>query len=78
MKGITTTKTSKMPTNSDDEGGMFDVADKIDTLRMATAQAIIRISPLTSKFIKEGKTPKGNIFTWQECRPPKQQKRHQI
>ena len=63
LKGITTTKTSKMPTNSDDEGGMFDVADKIDTLRMATAQAIIRINPLTSKFIKEGKTPKGNIFT---------------
>jgi cyclic pyranopterin phosphate synthase len=62
LKGITTTKTSKMPTNSDDDGGMFDVADKIDTLRMATAQAIIRINPLTSKFIKEGKTPKGNIF----------------
>jgi cyclic pyranopterin monophosphate synthase len=62
LKGITTTKTSKMPAISDDDGGMFDVADKIDTLRMATAQAIIRINPLTSKFIKEGKTPKGNIF----------------
>jgi cyclic pyranopterin monophosphate synthase len=62
LKGITITKTSKMPAISDDDGGMFDVADKIDTLRMATAQAIIRINPLTSKFIKEGKTPKGNIF----------------
>ncbi|HEX6029443.1 MAG TPA: bifunctional molybdenum cofactor biosynthesis protein MoaC/MoaB [Nitrososphaeraceae archaeon] len=43
-------------------GGMFDVADKSDTLRLATAQAVVRISPLTSKLIKEGKSPKGNIF----------------
>jgi molybdenum cofactor biosynthesis enzyme len=49
--------------------GMFDVADKIDTLRMATAQAIIRINPLTSKFIKEGKTPRVT-FSRQEYRPP--------
>ena len=42
--------------------GMFDVADKSDTLRIATAQAVIRITPLTSKMIKEGRTPKGNIF----------------
>jgi molybdenum cofactor biosynthesis protein MoaC len=41
--------------------GMFDVADKSDTLRIATAQAVIKISPLTSKLIKEGKSPKGNI-----------------
>lgn len=43
-------------------GGMFDVTDKSDTLRLATAQAVVRISPLTSKLIKEGKSPKGNIF----------------
>ncbi len=42
--------------------GMFDVADKSDTLRLATAQAVIRITPLASKLIKEGRTPKGNIF----------------
>lgn len=41
---------------------MFDVADKSDTLRLATAQAVIRITPLASKLIKEGRTPKGNIF----------------
>ncbi len=46
----------------DGGGGMFDVADKSDTLRLATAQAVVRISPLTSKLIKEGKSPKGNIF----------------
>jgi cyclic pyranopterin phosphate synthase len=44
------------------DGGMFDVADKSDTLRLATAQAVVRISPLTSKLIKEGKSPKGDIF----------------
>lgn len=42
--------------------GMFDVADKSDTLRLATAQAVIRITSRTSKLIKEGRTPKGNIF----------------
>ena len=46
----------------DGRGGMFDVADKSDTLRLATAQAVVRISPLTLKLIKEGKSPKGNIF----------------
>jgi cyclic pyranopterin monophosphate synthase len=43
-------------------GGMFDVADKSDTLRLATALAVVRISPLTLKLIKEGKSPKGDIF----------------
>jgi cyclic pyranopterin phosphate synthase len=51
-----------MPAISDNDGGMFDVADKIDTLRTATAQAIIKINPQTLKIIKEGKIPKGNIF----------------
>jgi len=62
LKGISTTKTSRMPAISDNDGGMFDVADKIDTLRTATAQAIIKINPQTLKIIKEGKIPKGNIF----------------
>jgi cyclic pyranopterin phosphate synthase len=44
------------------EMGMFDVADKSDTLRMATAQAIIRVSYTTIDLIKSDKSPKGNIF----------------
>jgi cyclic pyranopterin phosphate synthase len=62
LKAFSATKTSRMPAISDNEGGMFDVADKIDTLRTATAQAIIRINPQTLKLIRDGKTPKGNIF----------------
>src|SRR5919107_2728755 len=46
----------------DNFGGMFDVSDKSDTLRLASAQATIKITPTTTKLIKEGKTPKGNIF----------------
>jgi cyclic pyranopterin monophosphate synthase len=43
--------------------GMFDVANKPDTLRSATAQAVVRVSsPLTLKLIEEGNSPKGNIF----------------
>jgi cyclic pyranopterin phosphate synthase len=42
--------------------GMFDVANKPDTLRSATAQAVLRVSsPLTLKLIEEGNSPKGNI-----------------
>ena len=51
-----------MSVPKDDNWGMFDVVDKVDTLRHATAQAVVRIAPLTSKLIKEGNTPKGNIF----------------
>jgi cyclic pyranopterin monophosphate synthase len=40
---------------------MFDVSDKPDTLRLATAQAIIRLDSSTMTLIKEGKSPKGNI-----------------
>ncbi|MDQ3839208.1 MAG: bifunctional molybdenum cofactor biosynthesis protein MoaC/MoaB [Thermoproteota archaeon] len=47
---------------SDNLSGMFDVSDKYDTSRLASAQAIIKITPSTTKLIKEGKTPKGNIF----------------
>ena len=41
--------------------GMFDVGDKTDTLRHATAQAIVKASPETISLVKEGKSPKGNI-----------------
>lgn len=40
---------------------MFDVGDKSETLRIATAQAIIKVSSETIRLIKEGKSPKGNI-----------------
>jgi cyclic pyranopterin phosphate synthase len=62
LKAFSAMKTSRMPAISDNEGGMFDVADKTDTLRTASAQAIIRIKPQTLKLIRDGKTPKGNIF----------------
>jgi len=42
--------------------GMFDVGDKPDTLRTATAQAIVKVDPATITLIKEGKSPKGNII----------------
>ena len=41
--------------------GMFDVGDKPDTLRIATAKATIRVKPETNRLIAEGKSPKGNI-----------------
>jgi cyclic pyranopterin monophosphate synthase len=41
--------------------GMFDVGDKSETLRIATARAIVKVSPETMRLIKEGKSPKGNI-----------------
>jgi cyclic pyranopterin monophosphate synthase len=41
--------------------GMFDIGDKSETLRIATAQAIVKVKPKTIRLIKEGKSPKGNI-----------------
>src|SRR5919112_6265647 len=41
--------------------GMFDIGDKSETLRSATARAIVKVRPNTIKLIKEGKSPKGNI-----------------
>lgn len=41
--------------------GMFDVGDKPDTLRIATARAIVKVSPETVILINEGKSPKGDI-----------------
>jgi cyclic pyranopterin monophosphate synthase len=40
---------------------MFDVGDKPDTLRIATAQAVVKVDSKTIRLIKEGKSPKGNI-----------------
>ncbi|HJU35135.1 MAG TPA: bifunctional molybdenum cofactor biosynthesis protein MoaC/MoaB [Nitrososphaera sp.] len=41
--------------------GMFDVGHKSETLRVATARAVIKVSPETIYMINEGKSPKGNI-----------------
>lgn len=41
--------------------GMIDVSDKPETLRTATACAIVKTDPATITLIKEGKSPKGNI-----------------
>ena len=41
--------------------GMFDVGNKPDTLRIATARAIVKVSAETIGLIKEGKSPKGDI-----------------
>lgn len=41
---------------------MFDVSRKGDTLRFATAQAIIKVSPESIDLIKNEKTPKGDII----------------
>ena len=40
--------------------GMFDVGDKPDTLRIATARAIVKVSAETVSLIMEGKSPKGD------------------
>ena len=42
--------------------GMFDVSIKGDTLRIATAQAIIKVSPDSIDLIKNKMTPKGDII----------------
>ena len=42
--------------------GMFDVGHKPDTFRTAKAQAILKVKPQTITLIKEGKSPKGDIF----------------
>jgi molybdenum cofactor biosynthesis protein MoaC len=41
--------------------GMVDVGDKPETLRVAVAQAIVKVEPSTMDLIKEGNSPKGNI-----------------
>ena len=41
---------------------MVDVSDKADTLREATAQAIVRMQPETLALITEGKHKKGDVL----------------
>ena len=41
--------------------GMVDVGDKPETLRVAVAQAIIKVESTTMDLIREGNSPKGNI-----------------
>lgn len=50
-----------MTTGDKKTGGMIDVSNKPDTLRTATAQAIVKINPSTIHLIKEEKIQKGNI-----------------
>ena len=57
-------------------GGMFDVSHKLETLRIAVAQAIVKVNPVTINLIKEGKSPKGDICEavgsqqlWQQNEP---------
>ena len=42
--------------------GMFDVSTKGDTLRIATAQALIKLSSNSIDLIKNKRTPKGDII----------------
>jgi cyclic pyranopterin phosphate synthase len=42
--------------------GMIDVGDKPESLRTATAQAVVVIDPNIIDIIKDGNSPKGNIF----------------
>ena len=37
---------------------MVDVGDKPETLRVAVAQAIVKVDPTTMDLIKEGNSPK--------------------
>lgn len=42
---------------------MVDITHKSSTLRIATAQAVVRTSSeATIKAIREGKVPKGDVF----------------
>jgi molybdenum cofactor biosynthesis protein MoaC len=41
---------------------MFDVSNKPESLRTAIAQAIVKMHPDTVTLIREGRSPKGNIF----------------
>lgn len=42
--------------------GMIDISDKYDSLRIAVAQSILSIDPQIVEYIKDGSSPKGNIF----------------
>ena len=42
--------------------GMIDVGDKPDSLRIAVAQALLSFDINIMSTIKDGNSPKGNIF----------------
>src|SRR5690242_19504695 len=42
--------------------GMIDVSEKPDSFRTAIAQALVYISTQTKERIKDGNSPKGNLF----------------
>src|SRR3989449_7687741 len=54
---------AKRLTHIDEKGAarMVDVADKIATVREATAECVVRMSPETVKVVREG-TPKGDAL----------------
>jgi cyclic pyranopterin phosphate synthase len=54
-----------MFTHLDEEGKayMVDIGDKVETVRVAKAQAFIRLSDKTLNLINDQKVPKGDIFS---------------
>ncbi|MGD9887902.1 MAG: cyclic pyranopterin monophosphate synthase MoaC [Halothiobacillaceae bacterium] len=56
--------TNNTLTHLDEHGAarMVDVSDKAETLREASAQAIVRMQPETLKLITEGKHKKGDVL----------------
>ncbi len=42
--------------------GMIDVGDKKETRRTAIAEAVIRMESGTAEAVRNGTTPKGNVF----------------
>jgi cyclic pyranopterin phosphate synthase len=48
--------------NQQGEANMVDVSDKQTTVRLAQAQAIITMTPLTLSLITDGKHAKGDVF----------------
>ncbi|MGN6623777.1 MAG: bifunctional molybdenum cofactor biosynthesis protein MoaC/MoaB [Candidatus Nitrosocosmicus sp.] len=41
---------------------MIDVSEKYDSFRTATAQALVYVTPQTMERVKDGNSPKGNLF----------------
>lgn len=54
-----------MFTHLDEEGKayMVDISDKVETVRVAKAQAFIHLSDKTLNLINDQKVPKGDIFS---------------
>lgn len=41
---------------------MRDITAKVKTLRIATAQAILKAAPATIQIIRDNRVPKGNLL----------------